>query len=259
MQINVYTGVLVSNICIGVKEPSEVCKNLFCIYSCLIRCYGCISPLVIYGMIVLELFISVFQEIVWWPVTLNGICTSRGGISIFSDFVTTLWHTCHSYCQSPQVPWAVRDILTSALPHHTNTRNCSVGEVPWQTVCHTKLCCSICPGLICSCVRSWSGRRLANNDWSKTPGIYFGRQAINKHKLGEAQCRGEQMKHNNRLWWNLSRWDDLMVSFDLKLYKAMKYLSTVPCWEKCLPFAFHLMQWKQEKHTCSMVEQIFLE
>lgn len=135
-QINVFTGVLVSNICIDVKELSDVCKNLFCSYSCLIRCYGCISPLVIFGLIVLKLLTPVFQEAVWWPVTQNGLCTSRRGISVFSDFVTTPWHTSHSYCQSPQVPCTERDIPTSALPHHTNTRNCSFCEVPWQRVPH---------------------------------------------------------------------------------------------------------------------------
>lgn len=109
--------------------------------------------------------------------------------------------------------------------------------------CYTKLFCFIHPGLICSCGRGHRGQSLANNDWSKTPGAYFGRQAFNKKRLEEAQCRGDQMKHN-RLWWNLSRWDDLMVSFDLKLYKAVKYLSAVSYWDKCLPSAFHLMQWK---------------
>lgn len=93
---------------------------------------------------------------------------SWGTKAVFSDFVMTPWHTCHSRCQSPQRPWTVKELC----PYISLTFTCKHKELQlvWSALAEgaTKNCdIFFCPGLILICSRGHRNHHLTDSDQNK--------------------------------------------------------------------------------------------
>lgn len=139
---------------------------------------GCISPPVTFGLIILEHLTLQSLRMSFTPVC------AGGRITVFSDFVITLWHTCHTYRQSSKAvdyEGAERPYLGLAFMCKHKELRCE-WSVLAESVTQNR-------GFFLPRIHLQPQRPVTTE--TKPPGIYFGRQAFNKHRLGEIQCSGD--------------------------------------------------------------------